>query len=66
MVVNKQDLEIGMKIQLDLSKEIFIIDRLHDDGTVDMIATVPFRPELAPHVYPRYEMIPLKNYKIIG
>ena len=59
-------LKAGIKVQLEQSKETFIIDSVYDDGTVDMTAMTPFMPERGPNTYQKYAEIRLKNYKIIA
>ena len=62
---NMTDLKKGVKIQLDASKEVFVIDNVFDDGHVDMTATKPYHPVLRPDYYEKFFSILLKNYKIV-
>jgi len=59
------DLKPGVKIQLEASKEAFIIDKVFDDGHVDMTATEPYDPVLMPDYYEKFFSILLKDYKIV-
>jgi len=59
------DLKPGVKIQLDASKEVFIIDKVFDDGHVDMTATESYDPVLMPDYYEKFFSILLKDYKIV-
>lgn len=60
-----KELKPGVKIQLEASKEVFIIDKVFDDGHVDMTATKPYHPELMPNYHEKLFSIMLQNYKIL-
>jgi hypothetical protein len=59
------DLKPGVRIQLEDSKEAFIIDKVFDDGHVDMTATKPYHAELMPDYYEKLYSVLLRKYKII-
>jgi hypothetical protein len=63
---NFSDLKVGDTIRLLQSGEDFIIDKIFEDGSVDMTATKQYNPEMGFNWHENFFSIKLVNFEIVS
>jgi hypothetical protein len=65
-IANFYKLKIGNTIKLIESDETFYIDKIFEDGHVDMTSTKQYNPEMVFDWYEKFYSIKLVNFEIIS
>ena len=66
VIASFSDLKVGNTIKLLQSEETFRIDKIFQDGYVDMTATKQYNPEMGFDWHEKFFSIRLVNFEIVS